>query len=424
MLGFEPVEQAQGIKRLKFPTTIRLEPLFLHGKLPELQRFDSCPGFRSVGIHSDSIAVVPEGLPNGIANLTSSLGHDCFRSLAQCTLRLGDSDRRQIDVSLHSQPAITSGSYLPELVDGGVELALRSGGAAAVKRNPQVVRLGFLRFDKGLFRSGEVAFGKVRQARLNLVIGVGVRHGLGLVGGRQGQGARQRYSDPLGQLVSLRAPCMFEVNYDRRAERSVEIYGPARRIVSGNRSLTLHCVCQRRGVFSEAFDGAIGKQMAHRRAATTAEGVDLTLTSMLDVVFNILAFFVATYSPPSPERNFDVSLPPPKVGAGPADLSQPQDLPTDIEQSPFQDLTVTVTALGNGDVKGIQLEMRPIAGGFDSLAREMRATMVAMGNAPGQKLEAATIVADPGLKYRHLVAAIDACYQAGIQKVNFGQALP
>lgn len=159
-----------------------------------------------------------------------------------------------------------------------------------------------------------------------------------------------------------------------------------------------------------------------RRRPVSEESVELTLTSMLDVIFNILAFFVATYSPPAPERNFDVSLPSAKVGAGPADLNRLPELPTDIDLNPFQDVTITLSANPQGGLGGINLESKPIQGGFIALSRELRATASAVSKGSGPKLEAATIVAAPGLKYRHLVAAIDACYQAGIQKINFGEA--
>ena len=53
--------------------------------------------------------------------------------------------------------------------------------------------------------------------------------------------------------------------------------------------------------------------MPRRRSGSPSGAIELNLTSMLDVVFNILAFFVMTFSPPEAERNFDVNLPPPKL---------------------------------------------------------------------------------------------------------------
>lgn len=150
--------------------------------------------------------------------------------------------------------------------------------------------------------------------------------------------------------------------------------------------------------------------------------IQLNLTSMLDVVFNILAFFVVTFSPPIPERNYDVHLPPPKLEEKAAPTEG--ELPTD-EPKLFESVQITLIAGPGGSLAGIQLEQKPVPvlgpGGTSALARELRVTAGALAGMGEDRLEAATIIASPGLKYRYLIAAVDACYQANVRKIHFAE---
>jgi biopolymer transport protein ExbD len=141
---------------------------------------------------------------------------------------------------------------------------------------------------------------------------------------------------------------------------------------------------------------------------------------MLDVVFNILAFFVMTFQPPAPERNFDALLPPPKVTEAAAN---PNDKPADdIDAADlFKDVTVTLVAGPGGELSRIRVDNKDI-GPITRLAVELRLFADAVKGIGDQKLEAATIVASPGLKYRYIILAVDACHQANITKINFSEA--
>lgn len=147
---------------------------------------------------------------------------------------------------------------------------------------------------------------------------------------------------------------------------------------------------------------------------------------MLDVVFNILAFFVMTFSPPLAERNFDVNLPPPRAQTGQGGPGS-VELPTEEPQL-FQELAITLSAAPDGKLAGIRLEQKlvPIVGpgGAGALARELRATAGALGGAGQGKIEAATIIAPPNLQYNYVIPIVDACYQANIKKINFAEPGP
>lgn len=159
--------------------------------------------------------------------------------------------------------------------------------------------------------------------------------------------------------------------------------------------------------------------MARKRAGDNSFEPDVNLTSFMDIIFLILAFFVVTFNPPRPERNFDVSLPKPKQDTTKTQSSG--ELP-DEEPEVFQDVTIILGAGPNGTLSSIRLQDRPINGGITFLAQELNRVAGAIRGATNEKLEAANIVASPKLKYRYVIAAIDACYQNQIKKINFAEA--
>ncbi len=141
----------------------------------------------------------------------------------------------------------------------------------------------------------------------------------------------------------------------------------------------------------------------------------INLTSLLDVVFNILAYFIITYSPPMQERRFDALLPPPKAvesaNENPLTDSEPAQL--------FRDVTVGLEADGRGNLARIRLDQKVITGGMLKLSAEIRQMVQQLAGNDKDALDTALIAASPNLKYTHIVAAIDACHNAGIKKINF-----
>ncbi|MFO0944496.1 MAG: biopolymer transporter ExbD [Planctomycetota bacterium] len=157
-----------------------------------------------------------------------------------------------------------------------------------------------------------------------------------------------------------------------------------------------------------------------KRRTSSADSVSMDLTAALDVIFNVLSFFVMTFNPPEPERNFDLSLPPPQVQASGA-VSGQQEIP-DKEIEPFEMITIVLNAGPEGILGGVQIEQKQVQGGIRGLANQLKVTAGAIKGASGKSLETATIVASPTLKYRFIIEAVDACYQANIKKINFAEA--
>ena len=141
----------------------------------------------------------------------------------------------------------------------------------------------------------------------------------------------------------------------------------------------------------------------------------ISLTSMLDLVFNILAFFVMTYQPPLATKDYEVNLPAPKPqGQGQGSSAES----VNIDDTPlFNDLNVKLTAGETGQLAKLVIENKevPIVEGLQSgLIREIQRLNKSVGG-----IEAINIVSPADLKYRYLVSVVEACEQAGIRKINF-----
>ncbi|QDU59660.1 Biopolymer transport protein ExbD/TolR [Planctomycetes bacterium Pan216] len=161
--------------------------------------------------------------------------------------------------------------------------------------------------------------------------------------------------------------------------------------------------------------------MGRRSTRETPEEAESKLTSMLDLIFNILAYFVVTFNPPKPEKNFDIALPPPQIEKQEQQTKSEKEVSLpDEEEEILEDVTIALGAGPNGSLASVRLEGRQIQA--SQLSSQLQLTAGAIGGATGDRLEAATIVASPKLKYRYLIEVIDSCYKAGIKKIFFAEA--
>src|SRR5438270_8369974 len=105
----------------------------------------------------------------------------------------------------------------------------------------------------------------------------------------------------------------------------------------------------------------------HRSHAEEGEGVALSLviTPMVDMAFQLLAFFIMTYHPSALEAHIDGKLlPPAKVAhAGPAmgakDDKKKDEIPADTEPDPKETARVIVRAVAPGQTEGKKGEGEP-----------------------------------------------------------------
>jgi biopolymer transport protein ExbD len=152
----------------------------------------------------------------------------------------------------------------------------------------------------------------------------------------------------------------------------------------------------------------------------------VSLTSLLDLTFNILAFSVMTYKPPLATKDFQINLPlsqkkPQQEAVADPTMASAED-PLDADESLFSSVTLNLDANADGTLAGIRIEQRQVQGGLSRLVFELGTLKATMGAGADSQLEAVTIVSPPKLKYKFLVAVVDACSKAGLTKINFAEA--
>lgn len=135
--------------------------------------------------------------------------------------------------------------------------------------------------------------------------------------------------------------------------------------------------------------------MRIRGISTGDTRIELQMTPMIDIVFQLLVFFIMTFKIVLPEGDFSIRMP----------LSADQQGPTDDTLPP---INVRLTAGESGRLTGILLNDQPLEN-FDALRRRIVALVGGAGG-PGSLAEAAEVEleCDYQLHYRHVIDAISA----------------
>ena len=131
----------------------------------------------------------------------------------------------------------------------------------------------------------------------------------------------------------------------------------------------------------------------------TSEDVELQMTPMIDIVFQLLIFFIMTFKIAMPEGDFNIKMP----------LAAPSEgIPEDDQLPPIK---VRMTARGNGTLSQIQFGNRPLGSGpkaFDQLRQRI---IDLVGEEPGPATLDSTEVeldCDYNLRYEYVIEAITA----------------
>ena len=134
------------------------------------------------------------------------------------------------------------------------------------------------------------------------------------------------------------------------------------------------------------------------------------VTPMLDMAFQLLAFFVLTFQAPSAETHLDLDLPatPAALPGAPRGEARPDPalaIDTDLEN----DLWVRVEADDLGDLKSLRLG-EAVLPDVDTLGARLRRYAEVLGNRPLR----VRLVADDGLRYEEAARVMAACSAAGV----------
>lgn len=136
------------------------------------------------------------------------------------------------------------------------------------------------------------------------------------------------------------------------------------------------------------------------------QAVELNLAAMLDMAFQLLAFFILTFRPTPIEGTISLLFPPAAPIAAPksatASPSTPQDVP--IDEPLKESISIRVSATPNGLLGGIAINEQPVTG-LAALDTQLK-TIV---QDPSVKFEQVVIEVSPDLVYRELMKVIDVC---------------
>jgi len=127
--------------------------------------------------------------------------------------------------------------------------------------------------------------------------------------------------------------------------------------------------------------------------------VDLQMTPMIDIVFQLLIFFIMTFKIVSPEGDFNIRMP----------LNAPSEgVPDPLQLPPIK---VRMVANADGSLRGVQMGTNPLGGErpFDQLHNEIIA-IVGTDTGPGSIAESTEIEldCDYNLDFEYVIAAITA----------------
>jgi len=135
--------------------------------------------------------------------------------------------------------------------------------------------------------------------------------------------------------------------------------------------------------------------MKLRRTGGNVDKVEMQMTPMIDIVFQLLTFFLFSFKIAAPEGDFNINMP----AAGPARENLLDDsLPIQIK----------LTANADGSLASILLRDRPLAS-FDELHSQIIG-IVGNDRGPGSVADKTEVEldCDYNLKYEHVIRAVTA----------------
>jgi biopolymer transport protein ExbD len=133
-----------------------------------------------------------------------------------------------------------------------------------------------------------------------------------------------------------------------------------------------------------------------KRESSLGDKISIDMTPMIDVVFQLMSFFMCSLKVVSPEGDFDIRMP---LGVAAAAAPDDQQVPP---------IRVKLTANPDGALAGIAMNGQPVAD-FEELRKRIVA-LVGPDTGPNSLAERTEVEldCDYGLKYVNVVRAITA----------------
>jgi biopolymer transport protein ExbD len=157
-----------------------------------------------------------------------------------------------------------------------------------------------------------------------------------------------------------------------------------------------------------------------RKKKKQDEEIQVPITPMLDMAFQLLTFFILTYKPAPSENQFAMSLMPAAPATdfraqAAAEAAAPNDsLPASLRTLP------TVLRAGEGGMLGRVTLGEQDVNGMEALKRELDVIL----KDPTLPFDQALIKVDPNLKYSELIQVIDVFSSLKVTKISFAELGP
>ena len=153
--------------------------------------------------------------------------------------------------------------------------------------------------------------------------------------------------------------------------------------------------------------------MARRRKRRKPPGeVQMNLAAMLDMAFQLLAFFILTFRPTPVEGHFQLHMPPPTSIAQPVDpATDPGPSDGGVESSFEETLDLFVTSDNRGQVTSINVGQQTVVAGrlttqaINDLGKNLRSVFSNQDN-PFERIQ---LHVDRRLHYEELMKIVDIC---------------
>jgi len=130
--------------------------------------------------------------------------------------------------------------------------------------------------------------------------------------------------------------------------------------------------------------------------------IEIPVTPMLDMAFQLLTFFILTYKPAPSEGQFSMNLLPAQPATVVGKESPKEESSSTSLAVELRTLQTVLRAGAGGQIGQITLSDNPIAG-IEALKTELESLV----NDPNLQFEQALIKVDPHLKYSELMKVID-----------------
>jgi biopolymer transport protein ExbD len=139
--------------------------------------------------------------------------------------------------------------------------------------------------------------------------------------------------------------------------------------------------------------------MRVRRGASTEAKVEQQMTPMIDVVFQLLTFFVMSFKVATAEGDFNIKMP---LGAA---------RPGSITENTVPPMKVRMTADGSGNLSSLKLNEYAFGNdkaGFDSLRAKVSSLLSDAGGPSVRESAEVELDCDYNLRYEYVITAITA----------------